>query len=93
MVTPWPGVVLGTIMLSRFSIGARLVPSIQFIKSNVLAYPKIRDIAFTIAATFRTKSRLVAEKLCLRQLFVVPKRRQVRFRLYDKEPRKSNISL
>ena len=47
----------------------------------------IRYFAYALAAIFKSKSRLVAENLCLRQQLVVLKRRQARPRLRDADRR------
>ena len=47
----------------------------------------IRYLAYALAAIFKSKSRLVAENLCLRQQLIVLKRRQTRPRLRDADRR------
>ena len=47
----------------------------------------IRYLAYALTAIFKSKSRLVAENLCLRQQLVVLKRRQARPRLRDADRR------
>ena len=47
----------------------------------------IRYLAYALTAIFKSKSRLVAENLCLRQQLVVLKRRQARPRLRDTDRR------
>ena len=47
----------------------------------------IRYLACALAAIFKSKSRLVAENLCLRQQLIVLKRRQTRPRLRDADRR------
>ena len=47
----------------------------------------IRSLASFLAAVFKSKSRLVAENLCLRQQLVVLKRRQARPRTRDADRR------
>ena len=47
----------------------------------------IRFLACALAAVFKSKSRLVAENLCLRQQLIVLKRRQARPRLRDADRR------
>lgn len=56
-------------------------------KSNLEAFPMIRCLAYALAAIFKSKSRLVAENLCLRQQLVVLNRRQPRPRLRDADRR------
>jgi transposase InsO family protein len=47
----------------------------------------IRYLAYTLAAIFKSKSRLVAENLCLRQQLIVLNRRQTRPRFRDADRR------
>ena len=47
----------------------------------------IRYLAYALAAIFKSKSRLVAENLCLRQQLIVLRRRQARPRLHDADRR------
>ena len=47
----------------------------------------IRSLAYTCKSIFKTRARLVAENLCLRQQLVVLKRRQVRPQLRDADRR------
>ena len=47
----------------------------------------IRCLAYTFKAIFKSRTRLVAENLCLRQQLVVLKRRQIRPRLRDSDRR------
>jgi len=47
----------------------------------------IRYLAYAISAIFKSKSRLVAENLCLQQQLVVLKRRQARPRLRNADRR------
>ena len=47
----------------------------------------IRYFAILVAAIFKSKSRLVAENLCLRRQLVVLKRRQAQPRIRDADRR------
>lgn len=47
----------------------------------------IRCLAYAFKAIFKSRARLVAENLCLRQQLIVLKRRQVRPRLRDEDRR------
>ncbi len=47
----------------------------------------IRCLAYAFKAIFKSRTRLVAENLCLRQQLVVLKRRQIRPRLRDSDRR------
>ena len=47
----------------------------------------LRNLVYALAALFKSRSRLVAENLCLRQQLIVLKRHQVRPLLYDADRR------
>ena len=56
-------------------------------KNNVGTFSMIRCLAYAFTAIFKSRARLVAEILCLRQQLIVLKRRQARPQIRDADRR------
>ncbi len=56
-------------------------------KNNLGDFSMIRCLAYAFTAIFKSRARLVAENLCLRQQLIVLKRRQARPQLRDADRR------
>ncbi len=56
-------------------------------KNNLRGLSMIRCLAYAFKAIFKSRAKLVAENLCLRQQLIVLKRRQARPQLQDADRR------
>lgn len=74
-------------MLSGDGIGNSQVLYSLLIKNNLEAFSMIRCLAHAFTAILKSKARLVAENLCLRQQLIILKRRQARPQLRDADRR------